>query len=164
MFHRCINAFFLTAFTQKNSSAKDNCSWNIYIFILTFKTLGVCLTHGSGGTWRQLTPLDFLTASPCRIRWATACEIIPHGVAHTSIQAGIDLEEILTIIHYSTYCPFKRSRFIHMLNLEEDSAVLQFDLIVVCFFFLKLLSTGLWGLSQTAKWFKASSWITNTHL
>jgi len=68
----------------------------------------VGLTHGGGGTWRQLTPLDFLTALPCRIGWATACEIIPHGVAHTSIQAGIDLEEILTIIHYGTYCHFKQ--------------------------------------------------------
>lgn len=72
------------------------------MFILTFKALSVGLTRGSGRTWGQLTPPDLLTALSRCIGWAAAREIVPHGVTHTSIQAGIILQQILTITHHST--------------------------------------------------------------
>lgn len=60
---------------------------------LTVKALTVCLTYGSGWTWRQLTPSDFLTALPCCVGWTAAGEFIPHGVTHTAIQTRIVLEK-----------------------------------------------------------------------
>lgn len=58
---------------------------------LTLKALRAGLTNSCGGAGRQLAPFHLLAALPCRVRGAVAEEVVPHGVTHTAVEAGVDL-------------------------------------------------------------------------
>jgi hypothetical protein len=59
----------------------------------TFKPLREQLALCSGRTWAELTPLNLLAGSPRCVCRAGAGEVIPQGVADTSIMTGVGLRK-----------------------------------------------------------------------
>lgn len=63
----------------------------VHLRLLTLKALKHGLTHSSGWAGRQLTPFHLLAAPPCGIGGAITDEVVPHGVTHSPVEAGVDL-------------------------------------------------------------------------
>ena len=59
----------------------------------TFKPLRNQLALCTGGTWAELTPLNFLAGFPRRVCRAGTGEVVPQGIADTSIMTGVGLRE-----------------------------------------------------------------------
>lgn len=87
------NSFFFTVSGLDNWNVPSKLDGRQLWLLPTFKPLRNQLALGAGGTWTELTPLNFLAGFPRRVCRAGTGEVIPQGIADTSIMTGVGLRK-----------------------------------------------------------------------